>query len=284
MQKVTTLNQLREDLWQWRKQGETIAFVPTMGNLHAGHIKLVSEARKKADKVVVSIFVNPTQFGVGDDFESYPRTESEDQHKLTEASADLLFSPSVSEMYPKDMDTVISVAKVAKILCGKSRPGHFDGVATVVAKLFNMTQPDMAFFGEKDFQQLAVIRKMVCDLNIPVEIVGVETEREPDGLAMSSRNGYLTEQQRKIAPKLYHSICLAREDVLLGKEDLRSIEKKQQKYLDALGFNVDYFSICRSNNLQQAHDTDGKLAILVAAKLGKPRLIDNIYFSIPKRF
>ncbi|MCK5830285.1 MAG: pantoate--beta-alanine ligase [Methylococcales bacterium] len=279
MKKVITLSQLREILLKWSKQGHVIAFVPTMGNLHAGHIKLVSEAKKKADKVIVSIFVNPMQFGEGEDFESYPKTENEDNYKLTEASVDLLFFPSVSEMYPKNMDTVVSVTSFAKNLCGGSRPGHFSGVATVVAKLFNMVRPDLAFFGEKDFQQLAIIRKMVCDLNFPIEIVGVKTERELDGLAMSSRNGYLTEQQRKVAPKLYHSICQAREKVLLGKEDFRIIEVEQQEYLSTLGFNVDYFSICRSDDLQQAHDTDCKIAILVAANLGKPRLIDNLCFS-----
>lgn len=279
MQSVTTVSQLREVLLKWRAQRDVVAFVPTMGNLHAGHIKLVSEARKRSDKVVVSLFVNPTQFGADEDFESYPRTEYEDKRKLSDAYVDLLFSPLVSEMYPEAMDSLISVSKIAQNLCGANRPGHFDGVATVVAKLFNMVQPDIAFFGEKDFQQLAVIRKMVFDLNIPVEVVGVQTEREFDGLAMSSRNGYLTEKQRKIAPKLYQSICSAREEVLLGKDDFRDIEKRQQEFLTALGFNVDYFSICKSDNLEQAHYADKKVAILVAAKLGKPRLIDNICFS-----
>lgn len=279
MQKVTSIIQLREKLHQWCKQDESIAFVPTMGNLHAGHIKLVLAARKKADKVVVSLFVNPTQFGVGEDFESYPRTEEDDEKKLKEASADLLFSPSVLEMYPQTMDTVVSVAELSTRHCGKSRPNHFNGVATVVAKLLNIVQPDMAFFGEKDFQQLAIIRKMVGDLNISCEIVGVETERELGGLAMSSRNNYLTERERKIAPKLYHSICTARENVLFGKKDLKVIEKEQQDYLVSLGFVVDYFSICRCDNLQPAKDSDNEIVILVAAKLGKPRLIDNIYFS-----
>ncbi len=279
MQKVTSIIQLREKLHQWRKQDESIAFVPTMGNLHAGHIKLVLAARKKADKIVVSLFVNPTQFGVGEDFESYPRTEENDEKKLKEATADLLFLPSVLEMYPQTMETVVSVTELSTRHCGKSRPKHFNGVATVVAKFLNMVQPDMAFFGEKDFQQLAIIRKMVGDLNISCEIVGVETERELDGLAMSSRNNYLTEKERKIAPKLYHSICKARENVLLGVKGLKMIEKEQQDYLASLGFIVDYFSICRCDNLQPAKDTDNKIVILVAAKLGKPRLIDNIYFS-----
>ncbi len=279
MQKVTTVKQLREKIEQWRKQDQIIAFVPTMGNLHAGHIKLVSEARKKSDKVIVSIFVNPTQFGVGEDFESYPRTEKDDEEKLKEVSTDLLFLPSVLEMYPQKMGTVVSVTELSKSHCGKSRPDHFNGVATIVAKLFNMVQPDLAFFGEKDFQQLAIIQKMVVDLNIPTKIVGVETEREMGGLAMSSRNNYLTENERKIAPKLYDSLCQARKAIFLEKKDLKAIERQQQDYLASLGFEVDYFSICRRDNLQQAKDSDNELVILVAAKLGKPRLMDNIYFS-----
>ncbi|MCF6202050.1 MAG: pantoate--beta-alanine ligase [Methylococcaceae bacterium] len=279
MQKVRSIAQLKKNLHQWRKQNLSIAFVPTMGNLHEGHIKLVLAARKKADKVVVSIFVNPTQFGVGEDFESYPRTEEDDEIKLKEACADLLFLPSVLEIYPEAMETIVSVTKLSTRHCGKSRPNHFNGVATIVVKLLNMVQPDIAFFGEKDFQQLAIIRKMVNDLNISCEIIGVETERELDGLAMSSRNNYLTESERKIAPKLYHSICKARENVLLGVKDLKVIEKEQYDYLASLGFVVDYFSICRCDNLQPAKVSDNEIVILVAAKLGKPRLIDNIYFS-----
>ena len=279
MEIVKTISLLRGSVQQWRKQGHSIAFVPTMGNLHAGHIKLVSEAKQKADKVVVSIFVNPTQFGVGEDFESYPRTEVLDQEKLTEASADLLFLPSVAEMYPKKMDTTVSVIELSKDLCGKSRSAHFDGVATVVSKLFNIVQPDMALFGEKDFQQLTIVKQIVSDLNIPIEIVGVETEREADGLAMSSRNIYLTVEERKVAPKLYASLCQARDEVFLEEKNYQHIEEMQKNYLESLGFVVDYFSICGRDNLQLAQNSDKKLVILVAARLGKPRLIDNLYFS-----
>jgi len=279
MYKVTTINQLRQAVLQWRKQGLIIAFVPTMGNLHAGHIKLVSEARKKAGKVVVSIFVNPSQFGVGEDFESYPRTELADQDKLEKAGADLLFLPSVFEMYPSKAMSLVSIGKLATIHCGAYRSGHFDGVATVVTKLFNMVQPDMAFFGEKDFQQLAVIKQMVEDLNSPVVIFGVVTERESDGLAMSSRNGFLSEQQRVNAPKLYHALCQAKEAVLQGQQDLQLIENKQKQFLQQVGFEVDYFSICKAGNLQLATKNDNDLVVLAAAKLGKPRLIDNICFS-----
>ena len=280
MQKTTSIKALREIVRSWREQGERIAFVPTICNLHAVHIKLVTEAGKKADRVVVSIFVNPTQFGIGEDFESYPRTELEDESKLKAVSADLLFFPSVNEIYQKDAATMVSVVGLSKSHCGASRPGHFDGVATIVTKLFNMVQPDTAFFGEKDFQQLTVIRKMVQDLNIPVEIFGVVTEREPDGLAMSSRNGYLTEQERLIAPRLYQSLCDARKNVMSRSHDLRAIERQQKEYLENLGFKVDYFSICRSYDLQQAAENDVELIILVAAKLGKPRLIDNVFFSV----
>jgi len=278
MQKVTTVSQLREQIKQWRKQGLSVSFVPTMGNLHAGHIKLVKEARKLADKVVVSIFVNPTQFGEGEDFESYPRTELVDQEKLIQAQADLLFLPTVFEMYPNKATSSISVGKLATLHCGTHRMGHFDGVATIVTKLFNMVQPDIAVFGEKDFQQLAVIRKMVQDLNIAVEIKGVQTERESDGLAMSSRNGYLTEKERSLAPKLYQALCKTRNEILQGK-GFKIIEQEQKKLLEIAGFKVNYFSICKADNLQLASENDTSLVILVAAKLGKPRLIDNIFFS-----
>lgn len=280
MQKATTIKELVGVVKQWRAQGKSVAFVPTMGNLHAGHIKLVTEARIKADKTVVSIFVNPTQFGQGEDFESYPRTEQEDENKLMAAGIDLLFLPTVEEVYPQKIKTVISVTGLSTKLCGANRMGHFDGVATVVTKLFNMVQADMAFFGEKDFQQLSVIRALVEDLNIPIEIIAVATEREVDGLAMSSRNGYLTEQQRVIAPELYRSLCNARLDVLSKKHQLRSIERRHQTNLEGLGFKVDYFSICRAEDLQQANDGESELIILVAATLGKPRLIDNLTCSL----
>ena len=279
MQKISSISELRETVKHWRKQGESIAFVPTMGNLHAGHIKLVSEAKNKADRVVVSVFVNPTQFGEGEDFESYPRTEAEDETKLEAAAADLLFLPAVAEIYPDNANTVVSVVDLSKRHCGASRPGHFDGVATIVTKLFNMVQPDMAFFGEKDFQQLMVIKNMVRDLNIPIEIIGVATQRETDGLAMSSRNHYLSDEERAIAPALYRSLSKARETILSGEMNQREIERQQQKILTDLGFKVDYFSICKADDLTEATDNDTELVILAAAKLGKPRLIDNTCFS-----
>ncbi len=278
MQKITTIAELRKTVRLWRQQGLSIAFVPTMGNLHAGHIKLVSEARKKADKVIVSIFVNPTQFGVGEDFESYPRTEVADTEKLVEASADLMFLPCTLEMYPNTASTTITVGKLSTIHCGAYRAGHFDGVATVVFKLFNMVQADIAIFGEKDFQQLAVIKKMVQDLNSPIDILGVATEREDDGLALSSRNGFLTRREREIAPKLYQALCQAQVSVI-KEMDFNTIEQEQKAALEVAGFKVDYFSICRSADLQPATERDNELVILAAAKLGKPRLIDNVHFS-----
>jgi pantoate--beta-alanine ligase len=279
MQEVTSVSELRNAMAGWHLAGERIAFVPTMGNLHAGHLRLVSEARKKADRVVVSIFVNPTQFGAGEDFETYPRTEREDREKLEAAGVDLLFLPSVSEMYAPDAKTVVSVTGLSELYCGTSRPGHFNGVATVVCKLFNIVQPDIALFGLKDFQQLAVIRTMVRDLNFPVEIIAVDTVREPSGLAMSSRNGYLSPEEMTVAPKLYETLCAARDAVLAGGQSYADIEIRSMLFLREAGFQPDYFAICRSSDLKKAETEDKDLVILVAAKLGRTRLIDNVYFS-----
>ncbi|MGZ8222422.1 MAG: pantoate--beta-alanine ligase, partial [Methylobacter sp.] len=279
MQIVNTVSELRDAVRAWRLARQSVALVPTMGNLHAGHLALVNEARKKADRVVVSIFVNPTQFGVGEDFETYPRTEKEDQQKLNAAGADLLFQPAVSEVYVPDAKTVVSVTGLSEWYCGASRPGHFDGVATVVCKLFNVVQPDVALFGLKDFQQLTVIRTMVRDLNIPVEIVGVETVREASGLAMSSRNGYLTAEEKTVAAKLYQSLCDARDAVLAGQQSYREIESRALLFLQESGFQSDYFSVCRVSDLKKAAKDDVELVLLTAARLGKTRLIDNVCFS-----
>lgn len=279
MQIVTSVAALREFIRQWRQAGHSVGFVPTMGNLHAGHIKLVSSARQQADKVVVSIFVNPTQFGPNEDFASYPRTEQQDQEKLLASGADLLFLPVVTEMYPHATQTNISVGALSGLHCGASRPGHFDGVALVVCKLLNMVQPDLLLLGEKDFQQLTLIRQMVADLNIPVAVQGVATVREDDGLAMSSRNGYLSAQQRQQAPKLYQALCAARDEILAGHDDYLAVMEGQRQNLLQAGFAVDYFSICRSQDLLPANTSDLGLLILAAAKLGSTRLIDNLYFS-----
>ena len=278
MHTVNTIESLRTLIYTWKASGERIAFVPTMGNLHAGHCQLVKAAKEKADRVVVSIFVNPTQFGVGEDFDSYPRTEAQDQEKLQAIGTDLLFLPSVAEMYSPNAKTVVSVTGLSELYCGAFRVGHFDGVATVVCKLFNMVQPDIALFGLKDFQQLAVIRTMVKDLNIPVEIIGIETVREANGLAMSSRNGYLTKEQQQIAPLLYQSLCQAREAILAGC-DYASVEQQALSTLQQAGFQPDYFRVCRSFDLASAQINDTELVLLAAAKLGKTRLIDNLCFT-----
>ncbi len=278
MQTIKTVKALRATLRPWHQSGQSIAFVPTMGNLHAGHIKLVETARQQADKVVVSIFVNPTQFGPNEDFASYPRTEQQDQDKLVAHDADLLFLPSVEEMYPQPLQTQVSVTTLSTLHCGASRPGHFDGVAVVVCKLLNMAQPDLLLLGEKDFQQLTVIRRMIEDLNLPVSVQGVATVRETDGLAMSSRNGYLTTSERQRAPLLYQSLLAARDAILQGAAPQSAVDSESAR-LQAAGFAVDYIHACRSSDLLPATPDDKQLVILAAAKLGKTRLIDNVCFS-----
>ncbi|NOQ15009.1 MAG: pantoate--beta-alanine ligase [Methyloprofundus sp.] len=278
--RIKEIARLRAQVKQWRIAGESIAFVPTMGNLHAGHLQLVSAAKAQADRVIVSIFVNPTQFGESEDFSSYPRTLDADIEKLESLAVDIAFVPINEEIYPTRAMTEVSISQIADNYCGAARPGHFNGVATVVSKLFNIVQPDYAFFGEKDFQQLAVIRVMVADLNTPVEIISVPTFREADGLAMSSRNGRLTEQQRKQAVKLYQSLSLAKQAVLAKQCAYTEIERQFIQLLTAQGFKPDYFSICRRHDLQAATLDDKHIIILLAARLGKTRLIDNIQLDI----
>lgn len=278
MHVLTTITDLRQVIKSWRQAGESLAFVPTMGNLHDGHLHLVHTAQAKADRVLVSIFVNPTQFGDGEDFSSYPRTENEDIAKLQKIEADAVFLPAVAEIYAPGTATIVKVNSLSDIHCGATRVGHFNGVATVVCKLFNIVQPDAALFGEKDFQQLAIIRRMASDLNIPVDIIGVPTVRAADGLALSSRNVYLDDEQRGIAPVLYRCLCKARDLILEGETDLRSLEKRQMRMLQFVGMQPEYFAICRSDDLQPAEVDDAELVILAAAKLGRARLIDNIRF------
>ena len=278
---IQEISVLRAQLKQWRNAGESIGFVPTMGNLHAGHLQLVATAKAQADRVVVSIFVNPTQFGESEDFSTYPRTLDADIEKLQKLAVDIAFVPVESEIYPNIAMTEVQVSQIADSHCGAARPGHFNGVATVVSKLFNIVQPDYAFFGEKDFQQLAVIRAMVRDLNIPVVIYSVPTFREKSGLAMSSRNNRLTESQRKQAAKLYQSLSLAKQAVLAKKCTYAEIERQFMQLLTGQGFKPDYFSICRRSDLQAAAaEEDKQLIILLAARLGKVRLIDNIQLDI----
>ncbi len=282
MNTVQTLQQLRAAISQARSADKRIALVPTMGNLHAGHIALIKQAVERADFVVASIFVNPLQFGPNEDLDSYPRTLAEDQSKLFDAGCNLLFTPSAEDMYPQGMDqhTTVSVPGVSAGLCGGSRPGHFDGVATVVCKLLNMVQPDMALFGEKDYQQLAVIRKMVADLNMPVQIFGVPIVRDEDGLALSSRNGYLSAQQRASAPALQQCMQAVKAHIKNGRNDYAVLFEQFNTDLQAAGFRLDYVELRDALSLQLADANSTQLVLLAAAYLGTTRLIDNLVFEL----
>lgn len=280
MQTLNTIAETRQQVRAWQAQGLTVGFVPTMGNLHAGHIRLVTEARQHADKVVASVFVNPTQFGPNEDFDAYPRTLAADQEKLAAAGTDLLFAPPVDEMYPETTLTWVDVDHLGDHLCGASRPGHFRGVSTVVSKLFNIVTPDIACFGEKDFQQLAVIRRMVRDLCFGVRIIGVATEREADGLAMSSRNGYLSPEERALAPQVYAHLQQARHAIEAGERDYPGLQQRLSASLDNLGFRVDYLTVVNADTVSPATPQDTDLRVAVAARLGRTRLIDNIPVAI----
>ncbi|PNV94926.1 MULTISPECIES: pantoate--beta-alanine ligase [Pseudomonas] len=282
MNTVKTVRELRAAVARARSEGKRIGFVPTMGNLHSGHAALVAKAAQRVDFVVASIFVNPLQFGAGEDLDKYPRTLAADQEKLLEAGCHLLFAPTVEEMYPDGMagQTRVSVPQLSEGLCGASRPGHFEGVATVVSKLFNMVQPDLAVFGQKDYQQLAVIRALVHDLNMPIQIIGEPTVRAADGLALSSRNGYLSEEQRAIAPVLYRSLSQIAQAIRSGERDYPKLVAEQQQQLEAAGLRRDYLEIRQAQNLRPATAQDRELVILVAAYLGATRLIDNLHLDL----
>ena len=278
METVSTIAAVRERVARWHRDGERVAFVPTMGNLHAGHISLIEVARKKGDRFVASIFVNPMQFGPNEDFAHYPRTPTKDESMLAAAGCDLMFMPDVAEIYPAGLDhsTRVVVPELASLLDGEFRPGHFDGVSTVVAKLFSIVMPDIAVFGEKDFQQLAVIRRMVADLCVPIEIIGAPTVRETDGLAMSSRNQYLTAEERNIAPQLYAALSRAQMRLAGGERDFAAIENAELQTIRAKGFRPDYFTIRDAKTLVPPGTQSRHLVVLVAARLGKARLIDNL--------
>jgi len=282
MKTETTIQGLAASLNPARSARKIIGFVPTMGNLHQGHLNLVREARKLCDVVVVSIFVNPIQFGPNEDFDNYPRTLEQDQQLLAEVGCDIVFAPSVEQMYGnKPRLTNISVSDITNDLCGLQRPGHFDGVAVVVTKLFNMVQPNYAFFGEKDYQQLAVIRQFVQDLNIPLEVIGVAIARAEDGLALSSRNGYLTEQERQTAPLIYRSLKAAEQQLYEGVVLDAVLTGIRQTLTDA-GFVVDYIE-ARTPELQKIDEFSQDLVLFIAAKLGKTRLIDNLQVKYSAR-
>lgn len=272
---------LRTAIGKIKTQGGRIAFVPTMGALHEGHLKLVRHARAIADHVVASIFVNPMQFGPKEDYDSYPLTLELDRQALEEADADLLFVPGVDDIYPHGLKhtTCVVVPELNAILEGEHRPSHFNGVTTVVARLFNLVQPDIAVFGEKDYQQLLIVKRMVEELCMPVTIEAVVTVREPNGLAMSSRNRYLHETERGIAPQLYQTLLDTKAVIEAGEQDLAGIEKAAVQQLAEAGFQPDYVSIRRQHDLQSPDPEDCDLVVLAAARLGATRLIDNISLS-----
>ncbi|UQY33198.1 pantoate--beta-alanine ligase [Pseudomonas fulva] len=286
MNTVNTVRELRAAVAQARREGKQIALVPTMGNLHAGHAALVEKAAQRADFVVASIFVNPMQFGPAEDLDKYPRTLQADQQRLIDAGCHLLFHPDVEEMYPGGMgeQTRVSVPGVSEGLCGTSRPGHFEGVATVVTKLFNMVQPDLAVFGQKDFQQLAVIRTMVRDLNMPIEIIGEPTVRAESGLALSSRNGYLSDEQRATASVLYRSLKHIAGAIQGGERDLPKLLADAQRQHAAAGLRADYLEVREARALRPASPGDRELVVLVAAYLGNTRLIDNLTFTLDQGY
>lgn len=274
---IETLPLLRQQIRRLRMEGKRVALVPTMGNLHDGHMKLVDEAKARADVVVVSIFVNPMQFDRPEDLARYPRTLQEDCEKLNKRKVDLVFAPSVKEIYPNGTEphTYVDVPGLSTMLEGASRPGHFRGVSTIVSKLFNLVQPDIACFGEKDFQQLALIRKMVADMGFDIEIVGVPIMRAKDGLALSSRNGYLTAEQRKIAPGLYKVLSSIADKLQVGERDLDEIITIAGQELNEKGFRADDIQIRDADTLLEVSETSKRAVILVAAWLGDARLIDN---------
>jgi pantoate--beta-alanine ligase len=275
---LTTIAAVREHVQAWRRAGLRVAFVPTMGNLHAGHVSLIEAARQHGERFIASIFVNPMQFGPNEDWAHYPRTPREDERMLAEAGCSLMFMPDVTEIYPNGSEraTRIEVPGLSRILDGEFRPGHFEGVSTVVAKLFHIVEPDVAVFGEKDFQQLTIIRRMVADLCMSVEIIGAPTVRDHDGLAMSSRNQYLTEAERALAPRIHAALQAAAHRVRAGDVDFASIERAGFQALENAGFRPDYFSVRKSEDLSRASALARELVILTAARIGKARLIDNV--------
>jgi pantoate--beta-alanine ligase len=284
MNTVESIKDLREQVKSWRMQGLTIAFVPTMGNLHDGHLALVKAAHRHADKVIASIFVNPMQFGLSEDIDNYPRTLAQDKESLMKVNTDLLFTPTADIIYPKGVgeNSYVEVPNISELYCGASRPGHFRGVATVVCKLFNLVQPDVACFGSKDYQQLQVIQTMVEDLSMPVEIIPVDIIREKSGLAMSSRNGYLTPEELAIAPTLYQTLQWLNAELRKSNQprDYSALIMQASEKIDKAGLKTDYINLCHAQTLAPATPNDKNIVILAAAYLGKARLIDNMPVSL----
>jgi pantoate--beta-alanine ligase len=275
---VTTIAAVREHVRAWHREGLKVAFVPTMGNLHAGHVSLIEAARRHGERFVASIFVNPMQFGPNEDFAHYPRTPREDERMLTAAGCNLMFMPEVTEIYPHGAEraTRVEVPGLSRILEGEFRPGHLEGVSTVVAKLFHIVDPDVAVFGAKDYQQLTVIRRMVDDLCMPVKIIAAPTVRDTDGLAMSSRNQYLSAEERKLAPTIYQTLRAAVQRIGSGDADFAAIEREGYHALESAGFRPDYFAVRQADTLLTPAAGSRELVVLTAARLGKARLIDNV--------
>lgn len=282
MQVTGDISTMREQISEWKLSGLKIAFVPTMGNLHQGHLSLVEHAKRHGDKVIASIFVNPMQFGANEDLDNYPRTMRADCDALKQLGVDLVFTPTDKVIYPKSIDvqTYVEVPELGNIICGESRPVHFRGVTTVVCKLFNLVQPDVACFGEKDFQQLFLIKAMVDDLSIPVEVIGVPTVREASGLAMSSRNGYLNDEEKKQASVLFKSLNFAKNQIEAGRRDYDHIKHAMRDNINAAGLRTDYIEIRNADTLMEANDQNQHFVVLVSGYLGGARLIDNIHFSV----
>jgi pantoate--beta-alanine ligase len=283
MDTVTTIAAVRARVRGWHREGLRVAFVPTMGNLHAGHVSLIEAARRRGDRFVASIFVNPMQFGPNEDFAHYPRTPQQDERMLAAAGCSLMFTPEVGEIYPHGAEraTRVEVPGLSRMLDGEFRPGHFEGVTTVVAKLFHIVEPDVAVFGEKDFQQLTVIRRMVAELCMPVEIVAAPTVRDADGVAMSSRNQYLTAAERALAPRIYATLEQAAVRLRSGEADFASIERAGVQALTQAGFAPEYFAVRQAADLASPTPAARALVVLTAARLGKARLIDNVQITRP---
>ena len=284
MNTVESIKDLRAQVKAWRMEGLTIAFVPTMGNLHDGHLALVDAAHRHADKVIASIFVNPMQFGLSEDIDNYPRTLAQDKASLIKVNTDLLFTPTADIIYPKGVgeNSYVEVPNISDLYCGASRPGHFRGVATVVCKLFNLVQPDVACFGSKDYQQLQVIQTMVEDLSMPVEVIPVDIIREKSGLAMSSRNGYLTPEELVIAPALYQTLQWLEAELRNNQQprDYAALIMQASEKVDNAGLKTDYIHLCNAKTLAPATPNDQDIVILAAAYLGKARLSDNMPVSL----
>jgi pantoate--beta-alanine ligase len=284
MNTVESIKDLRAQVKAWRMEGLTIAFVPTMGNLHEGHLALVKAAHQHADKVIASIFVNPMQFGLSEDIDNYPRTLAQDKASLIKVNTDLLFTPTADVIYPKGFgeNSYVEVPNISELYCGASRPGHFRGVATVVCKLFNLVQPDFACFGSKDYQQLQVIKTMVEDLSMPVQIIPVEIIRENSGLAMSSRNGYLTPEELAIAPIIYQTLQWLKAELSKHHQarDYAVLMMKASEKIDKAGLKTDYIHLCHAKTLAPVTPNDKDIVILAAAYLGKARLIDNMPINL----